>query len=265
MGTVFSFDVRGFTNLPRVRAALEEAVAFLHRTDAVFSTYRYDSQISRLARGELDLRSCDAEVREVLRLCEEAERRSDGWFSARYRGRSGTGPDPTGLVKGWAVERAARTLAEAGAEAVCVNGGGDVQTMGGPWRIGISDPLTPGAIAAVVEVGADAHETAVATSGPAERGCHILDPHTGQPSATRLASITVLCSTLTAADAWATAAYAMGDAARTWLSALPGAQAFAVTIGGGTWHTTGFPGPAVPAGPGKPVRVLRGDAQQQVG
>ncbi|GAA3307846.1 hypothetical protein GCM10020295_67970 [Streptomyces cinereospinus] len=50
MGTVFSFDVRGGD--PRtVRAALDEAVAGLHRVDAVFSTYREDSQVSRLGRG----------------------------------------------------------------------------------------------------------------------------------------------------------------------------------------------------------------------
>ncbi|MGW7364072.1 FAD:protein FMN transferase [Streptomyces sp. NPDC054841] len=240
MGTVFSFDVRGFSDASRVRAALEEAVAFLHHTDETFSTYRPDSRISRLARGELALAQCDPEVSDVLRLCEDAERHSGGWFTARYQGGHGNAFDPTGLVKGWAVERAARVLASAGADAVCVNGGGDVQLRGGPWRIGISDPLTRGALATVVEVGAEAHETAVATSGPAERGCHIIDPHTGEPPVTGLASVTVVCPTLTAADAWATAAYAMGDRARTWLEGLPDAEGFAVTSDGSTWQTSGF-------------------------
>jgi thiamine biosynthesis lipoprotein len=127
MGTVFSFDVRGGD--PRaVRAALEEAVDGLHRADAVFSTYREDSQLSRLARGELTAGECDPEVGEVLELAAEAERASDGWFSTTYEGRL----DPTGIVKGWAVERAARTLAAAGATGVSVNGGGDVQLLGVP-------------------------------------------------------------------------------------------------------------------------------------
>ncbi len=87
MGTVFSLDVRG-GEPGAVRAALEEAVAGLRRVDEVFSTYREDSQISRLARGELDVGACDREVAEVLELAAEAERVSEGWFSTRYRGSS---------------------------------------------------------------------------------------------------------------------------------------------------------------------------------
>lgn len=240
MGTVFSFDVRGYAEASRVRAALEAAVAFLHHADEIFSTYRPNSQISRLTRGELALPQCHLDVWDVLRLCEDAERRSDGWFSAWYEGGPRNNFDPTGLVKGWAVERAARMLASAHATAVCVNGGGDIQLLGGPWRIGISDPLTQGGLTAVVEVGAKACETAVATSGPAERGCRVVNPHTGGPPITALASMTVICPTLTAADAWATAAYAMGDQARTWLEELPDAEGFAITSDGDTWHTSGF-------------------------
>ncbi|WP_064457799.1 FAD:protein FMN transferase [Streptomyces hygroscopicus] len=237
MGTVFSFDVREVApaDRPRVRAALDGAVAGLHRVDELFSTYRPDSQISRLGRGELTLSRCDPEVREVLRMCEEAEHRSGGWFSAHYAGRR---PDPTGLVKGWAVERAARMLVSAGAGSVCVNGGGDVQGHGGPWRVGIADPLRRGELAAVVEASG---ELAVATSGPAERGCHILDPRTGLPPAEGLASVTVVATSLADADAWATAACAMGAGrARPWLGRLPDAEAFVVTADGSTWHTSGF-------------------------
>ena len=107
MGTVFSLDVRGGEPAV-VRAALEEAVAGLHRVDEVFSTYRDGSQISRLARGELTIDECDPDVTEVLNLGAEAERLSDGWFSTTYEGRF----DPTGIVKGWSVERAARRLAD---------------------------------------------------------------------------------------------------------------------------------------------------------
>ena len=235
MGTVFSFDVRGARE-PRVRAALDEAVAGLHQVDAVFSTFRADSEISRLGRGELALAQCSPEVREVLGLCEDAERRTDGWFTPRYAG-PGTALDPTGLVKGWAVERAVRTIAAAGAGKVCLNGGGDVQLTGGPWRVGIADPLRPGGLATVVE--ADG-ELAVATSGPAERGCHILDPRTGAPPPGGAASLTVVCASLTEADTWATAGYAMGGRAREWLEGLPDVEAFAVDPDGTTWHTSGF-------------------------
>ena len=106
MGTVFSFDVRGGEPVA-VQTAVREAVAQLHRVNEVFSTYRDDSQVSRLARGELTVAECDPEVAEVLELGAEAEHLSDGWFSMRYEGRL----DPTGIVKGWAVERAARRVA----------------------------------------------------------------------------------------------------------------------------------------------------------
>jgi thiamine biosynthesis lipoprotein len=233
MGTVFSFDVRG-DGEPRVAAALDAAAAWLHHVDEVFSPYRPDSAVSRLAAGTLTLARCGPEVREVAALCEAAEGDSGGWFTARYAG----GFDPTGLVKGWAVERAAAMLVSAGAGAVCVNGGGDVQLHGGPWRIGVTDPLRPGALATVVDFDGDA--LAVATSGPAERGCHIVDPRTGQPPAAGLASLTVVCRGLTDADVRATAAYAMGPRARGWLTALPGTEGFAVAADGTTWHTPGF-------------------------
>ncbi|MFJ1648659.1 FAD:protein FMN transferase [Streptomyces sp. NPDC088258] len=235
MGTVFSFDIRGVTDEARVLAGLRAAVAWLHRADEVFSTYRPDSQLMRLGRGELELSACVTEVAEVLELCTRAERESGGWFTAGYAG----GLDPTGLVKGWAVERAVRMLASSGAGSVCLNGGGDIQLTGGPWRVGIADPLRPGALAAVVAVRDGG--LGVATSGPAERGCHIVDPYTGAPPADALASLSVVCPDgLTAADVRATAGYAMGGRARDWLEGLPGTEGFAVTAEGATWATSGF-------------------------
>ncbi|MFD7445597.1 FAD:protein FMN transferase [Streptomyces sp. NPDC059909] len=237
MGTVFSFDVRMAADCDgaRMRAGLVAAVAALHRADELFSTYRRDSEVSRLARGELALADCAPDVTQVLGLCETEERLSDGWFTAGYGG--GSGLDPTGLVKGWAVERAARMLASSGAAAVCLNGGGDVQLHGGPWRVGISDPLSPGGLVAVIETD---ESLAVATSGPAERGCHIVDPHTGAPPAGGLASVTVVTPGLTQADARATAAYAMGERARDWLERLPDTEGFAVAADGSIWQTSGF-------------------------
>ncbi|MFF8575255.1 FAD:protein FMN transferase [Streptomyces sp. NPDC015140] len=231
MGTVFSFDVRG-GEPSAVRAALDEAVAGLRRADEVFSTYRDDSQVSRLARDEVTVDACAPEVAEVLELAAEAERVSDGWFSTRYRGRL----DPTGIVKGWAVERAARRIAAAGATGVSLNGGGDVQLLGSPgarrpWRVGVSDPLRPGGLAAVVSA-AGAAELAVATSGSAERGAHVVDPRTGRSAVTDLLSVTVVAPRLTWADCWATAAFAMGSReGLRWLESLPGVEGLLITAG----------------------------------
>ncbi|MES5822306.1 FAD:protein FMN transferase [Streptomyces sp. RG80] len=231
MGTVFSFDVRGGD--PRaVKAALEEAVAGLHRVDAAFSTYREDSQISRLVRGELTVADCAPEVAEVLELGAEAEDLSDGWFSLRYEGQL----DPTGIVKGWAVERAARSLSAAGATGVSLNGGGDVQLLGAPgpqrpWRVGVADPLRPGGLAAVVSA-AGTTELAIATSGTAERGAHIVDPRTGRSAVTDLVAVTVVAPSVMWADCWATAAFAMGSReGLRWLESLPEVEALLITAG----------------------------------
>ncbi|WP_225638752.1 FAD:protein FMN transferase [Streptomyces solaniscabiei] len=242
MGTVFSFDVRG-GEPAAVRTALDRAVAGLHRVDEVFSTYREDSQVSRLACGALTLAQCAPEVAEVLELAAEAERMSGGWFSPSYRGRL----DPTGIVKGWAVERAARLVAGAGAGGVSVNGGGDVQMLGTPgarrpWRVGVADPLRPGGLAAVVSA-AGARELAVATSGTAERGAHIVDPRTGRSAVTDLVAVTVVAPRLTWADCWATAAFAMGSReGLRWLESLDGVEGLLMTAGDEVRCTRGLAG-----------------------
>lgn len=254
MGTVFSFDIRGDLRGDthgdirgdtrgdtrgdvRLIGLLDEVVGWLRWVDATFSTYRTDSEISRLGRGALRVEECAPEVREVLDRCAAVQRRSDGYFTATPGGRL----DPSAMVKGWAVERASAMLREAGALRHCVNGGGDVRVAGGPepdraWRIGVAHPLRPGELATVV-TGTD---LAVATSGTAERGAHILDPLTGRPAAA-LASMTVVGPDLTRADAYSTAAFAMGDAARDWLPSLDGFEAYAVTRDGDAWWTRGFP------------------------
>jgi FAD:protein FMN transferase len=239
MGTVVSFDLRFDDESRRVpmQAAVADAVTWLHRVDEVFSTYRADSQISRLGRGDMRLAECDDDVGEVLELCAEVSRESDGYFSSTYGGQL----DPTGLVKGWAVQYASDILAAAGSAHHCVNGGGDIQAIGGvavgtAWVIGISHPLQRDGFASVVTI----TDGAVATSGTAERGAHVLDPHTGQP-AERLASVTVVGADLIRSDAYATAAVAMGDSARAWLESRSGYEAFAVAADGSGWWTSGYP------------------------
>ena len=244
MGTAVSFDV---PLSARHDGSLAAAVRWLHWVDRVFSPYRPDSDVSKLARAEVTLDGCAPEVAEVFAACASVRDVSGGYFTALPGGRL----DPSGYVKGWAVERAASMLSRAGSANHLVNGGGDVQCAGGrgpgsreqssdggrePWRIGIADPLRPGRLALVV----GASDCAVATSGTAERGPHIIDPFTGRPPS-GLASLTVIGPGLALADAYATAAFAMGPArARDWTASLEGYAAFAITSTGATWHTPGF-------------------------
>ena len=239
MGTVVSFDV------PASAAAggsLDAAIGWLHWVDRVFSPYRPDSDVSRLGRAEITVGDCAPEVAAVLRACEGLQELSGGYFTAWPGGEL----DPSGYVKGWAVERAASLLTRAGSADHLVNGGGDVQCTGGGahpggWRVGVASPLvsegSPGGGLAFVVAGRD---FAVATSGTAERGAHILDPVAGRPAA-GLASLTVVGPHLTWADACATAAFAMGpDRAREWTESLPGYEALAILPDGSTWQTRGF-------------------------
>jgi thiamine biosynthesis lipoprotein len=233
MGTVFSIDVRGDGVS---EAALDEAIALLHTIDATFSTYQADSVISRLSRGELTPEQLSEDVRHVLAACAWWQTKTDGWFSAYPAGAL----DPSGYVKGWAIQRVSDLLRDAGSTRHCVNGGGDLQCVGTsgpgePWRAGIADPRDPSRVIAVV-AGAD---LAVATSGTAERGQHILDPHTGCAPSDPLLSLTVSSRSIVECDIYATAGFAMGGAARDWFTGRGEVSTFAVAADGTTWSTFG--------------------------
>jgi len=235
MGTVFSIDVRDPGDWS---AAIGAVVGWLHRVDAVFSPFKPGSDVSRLARGELRPADADPEVRVVLDLCAEVTAATEGFFTPLVDGRI----DPTGLVKGWAVERASELLRQHGSANHLVNGGGDVQLAGEaapgrPWTVGLVDPLDRTRLLTTVE----GRDFAVASSGVAERGAHIRDPFTGR-AASRLAGATVVGPSLTRADAYATAAFVMGRAAVRWIAAVPGYAALVVAPDGTRATSTGWPG-----------------------
>ncbi len=201
--------------------------AWLRWVDATFSTYRPDSEISRLGRGERF--EPHPLVRSVLARCEELRVQTGGWFDARAGGRL----DPSGYVKGWAVQRAAMF----GRGRFLIDAGGDV-VLRGEWRVGIRHPYERGRLAAALTLS----DCAVATSGAYERGPHILDPRTGQP-ATGVSSVTVIGHDLGTVDAYATAAFAAGDP--RWTAGLA-----AMTIVGDRVFTTA----TWPRGRSRPAR-----------
>lgn len=205
MGFPVSLDVRSETDDSAVEAAFEVLV----RADEVFSPFRADSEISRLNRGELGQAS--AVVLEVMLLAAEAERRSRGAFTVH----TPRGVDANGVVKGWAVQRAADVLAEAGVSDFCLNAGGDIAVRGEPapgqaWQAGIRSPWHPRAIAGVVRL-----PGAIATSGAYERGAHLRDGRTGE-TANAFASVSVLHDDLAVADIAATAVMALGPDGPAW-------------------------------------------------
>lgn len=225
MGTAVSIDVREPLVDPDVLDAVFE---HLRDVDARFSTYRSDSEISRLGRGELAESDSSLDVRQVLAACDHLASVTDGAFDARGHRADGT-IDPTGYVKGWALEEAAWLIDDAGGRNYWMNAGGDIVARGGPepgraWRIGIRHPDLAGEVAAVLEV----RDRAVATSGAYERGDHIVDPRSGEaPPALR--SVTVVGPGLAFTDAYATAIFVMGLPGLHWLDGHHGYAALAIT------------------------------------
>jgi thiamine biosynthesis lipoprotein len=226
---------------PAIEAAAARAVAVLHHVDDVFSTWKPDSPMSRVRRGEIELAAGPPELATVLELCRTARDASGGWFDPWSMP---GGVDPTGLVKGWAAELAlGRVRAAPGVTGALINAGGDVAVLGEPepgqpWRVGIRHPLAADRLLTVVTLGG--HDRAVATSGSYERGDHVLDPRSGAPAA-GLLSATVVGPDLAFVDALATALFASGGRALPRVAGLRGYSALVVEADGTTRATPGFP------------------------
>ncbi len=208
MGTQASLHLRGrrVDSDPGVEPAVAAVFGCLRCADELFSTYRPDSQVSAMRRGLLPRARRHPWVTEVVALCEEARDRTEGYFDAWLPG----GFDPSGLVKGWAAEKAAAHLAGLCGFDHYLNVGGDITARVGvtaapPWRVAVEDPVDRTAFLAILEL----RTGGVATSGTAARGPHIVDPHTGAHPGDLLA-VTVTGPTLLWADVFATAAFARG-------------------------------------------------------
>lgn len=245
MGTVVSFELHldGESELTRLaaRGAIAAGAAELHRLEAIFTTFVDSSPMSRYRRGELALDDCPEELPVVLEWCRRAEVATGGWFDPwALPG----GIDPTGLVKGWAIEQALGVMVARGVDTALVNGGGDVATVGSPadsgrWRVGIQHPWRRGRLAAVADLPAG---SAIATSGRYERGDHLVNPFANDASEepVAVASATVVARSLTVADALATA-LAVGGTAAVAASAWPACEWYLIGEDGSEVASDRFP------------------------
>lgn len=236
MGTVITVDVRDPASTA-VDRAIDSLLEDLRAIEQVLSPWLPDSEISRIGDGRLEEREASPDVRFVLSVCDHLTAISGGAFDARWH-RADRRIDPSGFVKGWAVEEAACRLDDAGLRDYAINAGGDILVRGDAdpgsgrgWRVGIRDPENPALVVRVLRV----RGLAVATSGLYERGAHIRDPRVERPAPpadglTRaLASLTVVGPSLGWADAYATAGFVMDDRALAWIEARAGYGALAVT------------------------------------
>src|ERR1700674_1898817 len=204
--------------------------------DRTFSPFLEGSEVRRINRAELRPADAGSLVKQAIDLCRLYERATEGYFSPWIAGRF----DPSGFVKGWAIDRACSILDGYGYRDFFVDARGDVQTRvlnadGGPWRVGVRHPVERDKVACVVL----ASGLAVATSGTYEKGEHILDPHTGMP-ANALCSFTVVGRDILQADVYATAGFAMGVSGLNFVGRTPRYEAFAIDKELGAIYTTGF-------------------------
>jgi thiamine biosynthesis lipoprotein len=238
-GTVLFLDL-GSASITEgaMDAAVGSVKAFVHEVDEVFSTYKDGSFVSRLRRGEISIDACPADLQKVWNLCAVARDLTEGAFDPWA---VAGGFDPSGYVKGWAADRVAQILLDAGCENVQVNAAGDLTLRGGvvekgvagPWKIGVVNPENRHEVLRIFEI----TDGAIATSGTYERGAHIFDPHTGT-IAIGAKSATVLGPDGGLTDALATALMVSGEDGAGWFAQPELAEYSAWVIdrhSGGAW------------------------------
>jgi thiamine biosynthesis lipoprotein len=216
---------------------LEQVFDYFQSIDERFSTYKDTSEISAINRRELSLAQFSAAMRTVFELAEQTRLATGGYFDIERGGRY----DPSGLVKGWAIQNAAELLRASGLANYYVESGGDIQmaghnAQGAPWHVGVRHPFQPDQIVKVLAVS----DGGVATSGDYVRGAHIYRPGQAGPLAGEVVSLTVIGPNIYEADRFATAAFAMGRAGLSFIDSLDGLEGYLIDRHGQATLTRGF-------------------------
>ena len=224
---VTRFDIMGMPitveiidNFSNISELISEIFEYFIHIDKIFSTYQKDSEISRINSGEIKLADYSEEVGEVIKLSEQTKQETNGYFDIFLQNGNLA---PLGLVKGWAINKAAKILINKGVKNFYINAGGDIEALGKNndgeyFRIGIENPFKRGEIVKVVEL----KNAGMATSGTYIRGQHIYNPHKPGQVISDIISLTVIGPNIYEADRFATAAFAMGKEGINFLETLHG-------------------------------------------
>lgn len=218
--------------------AIEAIFDYFTEVDARFSTYKPESEIMKINRGEIPPSDYSDAMKEIFARAEETKRETHGYFSIQKPDGSF---DPSGLVKGWAIQNAAERVMNMGYENLFIDVGGDIQSHGTdanglPWTVGIRSPFNPSQIIKVLTP----QGRGVATSGTYIRGSHIYNPHDPKEAFESVVSVTVLGPNIYEADRFATAAFAMGERGIHFIEKLPGFEGYSIDTAGIATMTTGF-------------------------
>jgi thiamine biosynthesis lipoprotein len=217
---------------------IDEVLEYFNYIDQTFSTYKEQSEISRINRKELEPSAASDDMKEVFSLSEETKRLTRGYFDIV---RPSGGYDPSGLVKGLAIHRGAEMLRKHGLKNFYVEIAGDIQTyghnsQGEPWKIGIRNPANSNEIVKIMNLS----DCGVATSGTYVRGAHIYDPLAPGRTLDEIISLTVIGPNVYEADRFATAAFAMGPDGIQFIAGLPGFEGYMIDANGLATMTAGF-------------------------
>mgnify|MGYP003918686563 CR=1 FL=1 len=234
MGMPVTVDIAGVSGATLVDAVFD----YFEHIDRRFSTYRTDSEISAINRGDLPIRDWSAEMMEVMALAAQTKSQTDGYFDIRKPDGS---LDPSGIVKGWAIRNAAGIVRQAGVGDFFIEAGGDIQSCGRnasglDWSVGIRNPFNAEEIIKIVYP----RGHGVATSGTYVRGQHIYNPLGAGDPITEIVSLTVIGSDVFEADRFATAAFAMGREGIFFLEQAPGLEGYVVDSNSRATPTSGF-------------------------
>ena len=185
----------------------EEVFNYLISIDERFSPYKKTSEVSLYNEGKISEQNLSKDIKEILELCENTKKDTDGFFDIIYDGKI----NPSGLVKGLAIYRAGEILDKAGFKNFYVEIAGDIETRGynnegKKWAIGIRNPFNREENVKVVYLCGEG----IATSGNYERGKHIYNPKE-KKEADAIASMTIIGPNVYEADRFATACFAMGS------------------------------------------------------
>lgn len=205
--------------------------------DEKFSPFKDSSEISKINNGALSKENYSKDMKEVLRLCEQTKRETNGYFDISRNGKL----DPSGLVKGWAIYKSTKLLEDSEFTNYYVDAGGDIQVQGKnnkgkPWKIGIRNPFNRTEIVKTIIPG----DQGVATSGTYIRGQHIYNPFEPEKAVTEIVSLTVIGPNIYEADRFATAAFAMGKRGIKFIEKLDGFEGYMIESNKQATYTSGF-------------------------
>lgn len=209
-----------------------EVFNFFKYVDQKFSTYKTSSEVSIFNQGKIKLKDTSDDFKKIYKLCQKSIKYTFGFFNPSNKGYY----DPSGLVKGWAINEASNIIKKSGSKIYYINAGGDVQTSGKLWKIGIKNPFKQTENIKIINI----KDSGLATSGNYERGMHIYNPQNNFKKADDIASITVIAKDVYLADIYSTAAFAIGLKGINLIEMTKGLEGYQIDKSGIATETSGF-------------------------